>query len=314
MHPTRRLNHQFRRHSHMTLPRALILAAACAAGCGATASPHRATSSTLPPTDASCAAPSKPTPSASESIEQTYRVAIAGAGDEEQELHDIAQQSLAILASPAFRANLLSLTNADNKVVRDVSATGTAFISYEELAKIAALKSSLVHKFRSHFVLHGTYFNTGNVLSGQCSLGTQTTPCQAYQFEDNRDNEIAATRVVTLGPDSVMESVIGRRLHDRWHGPSLERKSCAINTFSHELIHAFSASATITYLSNYFVDTITLNMPSKTEDYATATYLVGTVAQCTWLQNAGAIAADNGAIKACAAKFGVSSFNSDECK
>jgi hypothetical protein len=243
-----------------------------------------------------------------------YRVAIVAAGEENAELHEIRDQALEVLQSKEFRANLLSLLNAENRVVSAVSASQPQFITFGQLADVVALKNKDFHKFRSHFVLHGTYFETGKIYTGTCGLAGATKDCKAYEFEDNRDNEFVATRVVTLGADSILESVIGRKIHERWRTNNLDRKSCAINTFSHELVHAFSKRNTMSYHENFFVDTLELDKAAQYGGYPLATYLVGSVAQCTWLQQRGRVTLDASALAKCVHRFGLNKFNSDECK
>lgn len=246
-------------------------------------------------------------------FEDQYRVAIVATGDELAELDKICSQSLSILQSDEFRSNLLSLKNKQDKIVRSASVRGVDYLSYQELADVVALKNEALHKFRSHFVLHGTYFETGKVFTGVCQNSGQRRDCNTYQFEENRNNDFVATRIVTLGEDSVLESVIGRKIHERWRSKSDERKSCAINTFTHELMHAFSNIPTTGFHENYFVDTIDLNAPVQARGYPLATYLAGTVAQCTWLQNEGAIKRSDEALRSCVTKFGLNQFNSDAC-
>lgn len=294
----------------------LLLLMAATSGCGWQGPSTKTPAGQKAPSAQSAPQPSAVSTSTPEpaSLASRYRVAIVAAGEEEAELREICNQSLRLLQSNEFRTNLLSLKTAENKVVGAASASGPQFVTFDQLADVAALKSNDLHKYRSHFVLHGTYFDTGNVYTGTCKLGSATRDCRAYEFEDNRDNEFVATRVVTLGADSILESVVGRKIHERWRAKSLDRKSCAINTFSHEIMHAFSKIDVTGYHENYFVDTLELTKATQYGGYAIATYLVGSVAQCTWLQQNGRVALEATAFAQCVQRYGLNKFNSDECK
>jgi hypothetical protein len=71
---------------------------------------------------------------------------------------------------------------------------------------------------------------------------------------------------------------------------------------------------TASYHESYFVDTLLLNQATHNGDAPIATYLVGTTAQCTWLQKKGHLPRTTPAFKSCVARFGVGKFNSSQCK
>ena len=256
----------------------------------------------------------KAQPASCGKLGKQYRVAIVAAGNEAKELAQICQQALATLTSPALSENLASFRGQYPQVMAAASSNGPQLMPLEALADVVSLKHPAFLKFRSHFVLAGTYFETGKVYTGQCYLGNSRKNCNAYEYEENRNNEFAATRVVTLGPDSILESIIGRKIHQRWHSASPQRRSCAINTFVHELMHSFSQNNPTGYHQNYFIDTLSLNQPAGIAHLPLATYFVGSVAQCTWLQQHGHLDKTTPALHACVEKFGSHVFNSQQCQ
>lgn len=97
------------------------------------------------------------------------------------------------------------------------------------------------------------------------------------------------------------------RLHlKRWLSQDLVEKSCAINTLAHEHSHTLSSHAQ--FYNMVFLDQDRRKAPTGVP---AASYLIGTVAQCTWLQQQGRVKADG--FKACVAVFGTRHFNSNRC-
>lgn len=100
---------------------------------------------------------------------------------------------------------------------------------------------------------------------------------------------------------------IGRVHYDRFVNGNQVERSCAINTLAHEVSHTLSHRAG-QYLE-YFLDTGGSGPERPGEPYAS--YLIGSLAQCTHLQNEGRIQGSQ--IQACLVLFGVDRFNSNSC-
>jgi hypothetical protein len=96
----------------------------------------------------------------------------------------------------------------------------------------------------------------------------------------------------------------------RWRGDTLERRSCAVNSLAHELSHSFSqdpvkadyifadkGKGSVFNLIEYFYGPL-------------ASYTIGTVAQCTMLEEANELPAG---FAACLTTWGTDEFNSDYC-
>ena len=97
------------------------------------------------------------------------------------------------------------------------------------------------------------------------------------------------------------------RLHlKRWLSQDVVEKSCAINTLAHEHSHTLSSHSQ--FYNMVFLDQDRRKAPAGVPS---ASYLIGTAAQCTWLQQQGRVK-PNG-FKACVAVFGTRHFNSNRC-
>jgi len=96
-----------------------------------------------------------------------------------------------------------------------------------------------------------------------------------------------------------------------WAADDLVQRSCAINTLAHEIAHTISISPFV--FTPAFTDTRLGEraIPRRGEgDSPVASYLIGSAAQCAWLQQQGRIAASE--VGACVEVFGARGFN-DRC-
>lgn len=99
---------------------------------------------------------------------------------------------------------------------------------------------------------------------------------------------------------------LGRVHYDRYVNGNQVERSCAINTMAHEMVHTLTDTPgpPFRYL---FTDN---NTAASSE---AATLLIGSVAQCTFLRNAGRIVSD-AAFVTCVERFGtVQPFRSNAC-
>ena len=100
---------------------------------------------------------------------------------------------------------------------------------------------------------------------------------------------------------------IGRRHLVRWREKdNLVEQSCAINTLTHEISHIISIEP-----ERYIIALADTNTRFLPPDVPVASYLIGSVAQCTWLQTKGRVLQDG--LEACVAVFGTRHFNSLRC-
>jgi len=97
-----------------------------------------------------------------------------------------------------------------------------------------------------------------------------------------------------------------------WAADDLVRRSCAVNTLAHEIAHTISISPFV--FTPAFTDTRLGEraIPRRgAGDSPVASYLIGSAAQCAWLQQQGRIAASE--VRACVEVFGTRGFN-DRCR
>jgi hypothetical protein len=96
-------------------------------------------------------------------------------------------------------------------------------------------------------------------------------------------------------------------LDDRWRGATLEQRSCAVNSLAHEIAHAFSQSPTdgVYIFADRGKGWFTSHFYGPLASYA-----IGTVAQCTMLEEANRL--PNG-FTACLRKWGTKEFKSGPC-
>ena len=97
-----------------------------------------------------------------------------------------------------------------------------------------------------------------------------------------------------------------------WGHPDPVARSCAINVVAHEYAHTIVL--TPMGFGNAFTDTKADEdaIPNrKASGTPVASYLIGSVAQCTWLARQGRIGRED--VPACVQVFGTAAFNWDRC-
>jgi hypothetical protein len=110
---------------------------------------------------------------------------------------------------------------------------------------------------------------------------------------------------------------IGRSHLARWQSQDEVERSCAINTVAHEMTHLISNSPSI--FMGHITDSFAATLTSVRSDgspisprHAVASYLIGTVAQCTWLQEKGYLPAVD--LATCVQVFGDRGHNGLRCR
>jgi hypothetical protein len=97
---------------------------------------------------------------------------------------------------------------------------------------------------------------------------------------------------------------------ERWRGNTLERRSCAVNSLAHEISHSFSQNSTKgVYIFADKGKGEFFNLTSYFYGHL-ASYTIGTVAQCTMLQEANEL---EGEFVACLNDWGTDEFYSSGC-
>lgn len=140
-------------------------------------------------------------------------------------------------------------------------------------------------------------------------------PVRIVLLGPNDPNDEHYQRAGTGKPPLGIGSVpirLGRGIVADYGSADLVTQSCAVNTLAHELVHAISSTPVI--FTRAFEDTRRGDAAIITRSdrhSAVASYLVGSVAQCTWLESKGRI--PRWAVPDCVDVFGYRSFNWKRC-
>jgi len=211
--------------------------------------------------------------------------------DNEKHLLSLVNQSKSILRSKQFRKNLLSFSNT-YKEIKISEKTGS--VSIKTLLDSLELNNPAAPELRWSSVNVDVF---GPSKREDYWWGGFANPRNAFAGPAGRDNNGVQTGFIAIA-----------QMHlERYKSSNLVEKSCAINTMSHEISHTLSDDKN-DYRS-FLVDTGQNN--SSHSKIAIATYLIGSVAQCTFLESAGRIRSDE--IKECVATFRVTEFNGHGC-
>lgn len=209
------------------------------------------------------------------------KFAVQGASsvDEHDLAADLVSHAYETLRSAEFRRNLLSLRKSHPTVF---ARRHEQDLPLEQVVELSAA---------------GRYFPVRIVLAGS--------------DPNDEDYEIAGAAGVGH-PGGAVRIRIGRGVLADYRSIDLVERSCAINTMAHELTHAISRTPVI--FSRAFQDTRRGDerIPGRRDPTsAVASYLIGSVAQCTWLQQQGRIT--HGGFSDCVRVFGARSFNFRRC-
>lgn len=204
--------------------------------------------------------------------------------DEQALVETLMGEAWGVLRSPEFRENLLAL-KATYPVIYARPADQEADV--EDVARIVTQARPGVRYTRVAVRIVGS--------------------------DDRRDpaRELASAGE-GQGYGRYSDMTIGRGLLGQFRSSDLVDRSCAVNAAAHEYAHTINLTP-IGY-TTAFTDT-TLGQRSianrRRPGSPIASYLIGAVAQCTWLQQRGRIA--QGEVPACVRVFGVGIFNWDRC-
>lgn len=231
---------------------------------------------------ASAAQADPPAPAESAPAATVYIGAVSTT-DEEAQLSRLIAESFRILRSDRFAANLLSMRTTYPTVYANPDWPA---VPPERVVRIIRLQEPDTHYVRVPAALVGS---------------------QAYR-DPTFLNYTARTGPIHwdgTGLPSAMS--IGRVNMFRYAQTDDVDRSCAINTMAHEIIHTISRTPGAYVFA--FTDTGIADRADKTAPLAS--YLIGSVAQCTYLQEIGRVPAEG--LAACVAVFGTRNFNNARC-
>lgn len=200
--------------------------------------------------------------------------------EEKQALNSLVQASYNTLRSKNFRTNLLLLEQDYPEIFLRMDEESSSAVNGSVQKLIEITQSS--QPFR--------YANASVALVGSV------------------DNYMALAGVTGNNKDGSF--ALGRGHLQNWLSKNVTQRSCAVNTAAHELSHLITSDP---------VEFRTNTQPVKdngaaqnSNQNAVASYLIGTAAQCTWLQDQGYLPKVN--FKTCVKVFGHRGFNGGRCR
>lgn len=202
---------------------------------------------------------------------------------EAEALGQLLDEAYATLRSEAFQQNLRDLADRYPAIY---ARRGQQDASAGQLADYVALKP-----------LGSRFVNADVILIGGVEPDAQHFLASAGQGP---------------GEGRYSDILLGRFVMTHWRAGDRVRRSCAINVAAHEYAHTISITPFV--YEPAFTDTrLGEHQIAHRKDRSTpvASYLIGAVAQCTWLQAKGRIARAD--VPACVAAFGVASGNDERC-
>jgi len=194
-------------------------------------------------------------------------------------------EAIRTLRSDRFRANLGSLAEVYPQVHFRTDPDGSRLV-LGTVADLQAMLDASAAPYR--------YISTPLSLTGQ---SFEYSPVQIGREGTDVDADGVARGSGTIARGHLWN----------WNHSNPVIRSCAINTVAHEISHTLVID-TATY-RHAFTD---FDRFSTSPATPSASYLVGSVAQCTWLQEQGRIPADG--LQTCLRVFGVRHFNGARCQ
>ena len=204
--------------------------------------------------------------------------------DEKAQVEALLTESYAVLRSPEFQTNLLSL--------RPLYPVIYARPDKQDFDVAEVARGVGVEPFGSRYA---------------------PVVVQVVGRNDRRDPMgIHASAGEGFGLGRYSEMALGRYFLDQFRSADLVERSCALNAAAHEYAHTITL--TPIGFRNAFTDTRVGAPQIQDRQYPgtpVASYLIGAVAQCTWLQSKGRI--DGSGLAACVEVFGVNAFSGSRC-
>lgn len=222
-----------------------------------------------------------------QAVAAPFRELHGARSDEERALAaDLLTEAYAVLRSPQLQANLRALGRRYPAVY---AHGGQQEATVEDLA---------------------------GYIAGE-KLGSRYVPVDVFlvggDSRETAEHYEAVTSETSAGEGRYSDIALGGFVLARYRSDDLVEKSCAINVAAHEYSHTISRTPFV--YQPAFTDT---SDPAATQitgrrdrSAPVASYLAGTLAQCTWLQIRGRISAAE--VPACVEVFGTASGNDQRC-
>lgn len=216
---------------------------------------------------------------------QPFR-ALAGVGtlDQRQQVTQLLTEAHTVLRSDRFERNMRSLAGAYPAIY---ARNGMQAATADDLADYVSLKKTGAR----YTVVDALVLSEADAVSGMLASAGEAS-AGSGRFAD-----------VTL------DAIVPRLFQSQ----DVVERSCAINAAAHEYAHTISTMP-VRY-DAAFTDTNERRVliPNRRQPGTpVASYLIGTVAQCTWLQDHGRIGASG--LQVCVRTFGTAAMNLERCR
>lgn len=212
---------------------------------------------------------------------------------EEAKTKEWIAETYSILESSKFHENLLRIGNDYPNIW---FSPFLELHSPKELSNLIKLKS----------VKHPDAWRVPSALALSGFPLKDTNAEDGYGIEGDRYAGVGWTGY-SVNSVSTAAMRIGRVHFDRFTSSDIVERSCAINTLAHEISHTYSR------YTNQYVEFIldTANKGAQHDGTPLASYFIGSVAQCTYLENEGRISTKG--LLACVRTFGLTRYNNNRC-
>jgi hypothetical protein len=245
-----------------------------------------------------------------------FEIEVSAAGEEEAKLESIVATLDALLASESVWVDFetVAMEHPQIFVGPEFRQPGMpdGMADPSAAASLVSGSDGRFHVFSAILGVTGTYYPKGDDYEGTCeSPQGARISCRGTAFRQNYSNELAVTHGIGLVSEDARELVsieIGRAIFDRYNSPSIIRRSCTYNTVAHELTHTIGKDQ-----EEHWTIVVDSDQPVP-RGVPQLSYLFGSVVQCSWLQDQGAIGAGDDELRACVRKFGVDRFSSESCE
>jgi len=204
----------------------------------------------------------------------------SGSEPEREAAGRLLQEGYAVLRSSAFRSNLEALQDRYPVIYARPSAQA---VDPKGVAAIVSLEPP----------------------------GSRFAPAQAMIVDDNGSALGAAGEGGTTGRYS--DVLITRGVLQAFGSSDVVTRSCAVNVAAHEYAHTISLTPMGYRVAFADTDEVDRRIADRRNPGTpVASYLIGAVAQCTWLEKQGRIGP--GDLRACVEVFGTAAFNWSRCR
>ena len=213
--------------------------------------------------------------------------------NEMKSVETLATEARNLIASKKFHENLMSLDSVYDEIWLRQTLNFRTKAEFSKLLKLNDAQNDEIRWVPTSYELKGKAIRRDNDIGFRHRRNDRWAGAGAKGY-DSQNRELGR---IYLGRLHLARYTIGNEFE----------RSCAINTMAHEIGHTLSQSSSgyVEYLRD---DT---NSVQNSKGRPMGSYLVGALAQCTWLQNRGRI--NSTQVNACVETFRQQPFPTTRC-